>query len=85
MDETAGGCRLSLGGWVYGEGPTLQEASDDLVVRLLNLAICFRASGFTVSSESPLPERGWLDFVWELGELAVRGEDIRGRVFDSQP
>jgi hypothetical protein len=72
----AGGCRLCLGGYAYGEGETLQDAADDLVARLLNLAMCFR-SGFTTSTEVQPPDLRWLDFVYRLGEIAARGGDIR--------
>jgi hypothetical protein len=80
-----GRCRLSLGGHAYGEGDTLQEAADDLVVRLLNTVLCFRASGLRMSRElGPIDQR-WLEFLWELGELAARGECIRPRVFGEFP
>ena len=75
-------CRLSLGGLAYGNGETLQDAADDLVHRLLNIAMCTRASGLTVSTEAAADHR-WLEFLWELGEIAARGGDIRHRVFGS--
>jgi hypothetical protein len=78
-------CRLSLGGHVYGDGDTLQEAADDLVVRLLNTVLCFRASGFRVSTELGPADHRWLEFLWELGELAARGERIRPHVFGQLP
>ncbi len=81
VEEIADGCRLSLGSWSYGDGATLQEAADDLIARLLRLAHGFRSSGFPISSECPQPDAAWLDFMWELGERAARGEDIRSRVF----
>ena len=80
LEEIEGACRLSLGDWSYGQGSTIQEAADDLVDRLLRLALGFRSSGFHVSSECPAPDGRWLEFVWELGERAARGEDIRPRV-----
>jgi hypothetical protein len=85
LGEFAGRCRLSLGRQVDGYGPTLQEAADDLVARLLRLALAFRSSGFAVAPEALQPDRAWLDFVWEIGELAARGEDVRGRVLGPQP
>lgn len=80
LRETAGRCRLSLGGRASGEGSTLQEAADDLVGRLLNLSLSLRKSGLSVSSEVP-PDPPWLDFLWELGEIAERGGDVRKRIF----
>jgi hypothetical protein len=82
ISSVAGRCRLRLGGYAYGEGETLQDAGDDLVARLLTLAICFR-SGFTTSMEIPPPDLRWLDYVYELGEIAARGGDIRERIFGS--
>jgi hypothetical protein len=78
--ETGGRCRLSLGGWIYGDGDTLQESADDLIARLLHMAECWRGSGFTACTELPPVDRGWLDFLCELGELAARGGDVRERV-----
>ena len=81
--EVAGRCRLNLGGHVHGEGATLQEAADDLVRRLLALAMALRSeAGFRVSSEVPGVELRWFEFLYELGAIAARGEDIRARVFD---
>src|SRR5215218_936981 len=51
--EVAGRCRLNLGGHVHGEGATLQEAADDLVRRLLALAMSLREAGFRISPEVP--------------------------------
>jgi hypothetical protein len=80
--QVGGRCRLSLGGYAYGDGSTLQEAADDLVARLLTLALGFRSStGFVYSSEMPPPDVRWLEFLYELEEMARRGEDIRPRVF----
>jgi hypothetical protein len=75
-----GQCRLSLAGVARGEGATLQEASEDLVVRLLSVLMAVRKSGFRVASEMTVDHR-LLDFMWELGELAASGHDIRDRLF----
>ena len=77
LDETGSGCRLTLVGLAHGNGETLQEASDDLIGRLLKV----RSSGFTVPGELGPPDLRLLDFIWELGELATRGDDMRERVF----
>lgn len=76
------GCRLSLGGIAYGDGKTLQDAADDLVHRLLTLAMCTRTGGMSFSTEVA-PDPRWLEFLWELGEIAARGGDIRPRLFGS--
>jgi hypothetical protein len=81
VHETAGGCRLSVGE-ISGHGCTLQDAADDLISRLLRLAMAFRMRGLGFTLEGALPERAWLEFVWERSELAARGDDIRGRVLN---
>jgi hypothetical protein len=85
LEPTGDGCRLSLVGVSYGNGGTLQEAADDLIARLVTLATSIRHSGFRGASELGPPDPRLLDFVWELGELAARGEDIRPRVFGAGP
>jgi hypothetical protein len=81
--DVAGRCRLSLGGYVHGEGATLQEAADDLVRRVLAQAMSLRSEkGFRVSPEGPGVDLRWFEFLYELGTIAARGGDIRGRVFD---
>ena len=80
--ETGTGCRLSLGGWAHGEGETLQRAADQLVARLLDVALRFRTSGYNFARTLGRPEPGRaVSFVWELGEIAAGGGDIRPRVF----
>ena len=72
--------RLQLGGLARGEGASLQEAADDLIRRLLALVLAFRSSGFKVSCEIR-PDLETMDFLYELGEIADAGGDIRARVF----
>jgi hypothetical protein len=82
FDQVGGRCRLSLGGYTCGVGNTLQEAADDLIARLLTLARSFRSgAGIRYSSELPPLDIRWYEFLYELGEIAGRGEDIRPRVF----
>jgi hypothetical protein len=81
--ETAETCRLELGGQARGEGATWQEAADDLVLRLLAQALCLRSeTGFRVSPEGPGVDLRWFEFLYELGEIAAAGGDIRERVFE---
>jgi hypothetical protein len=75
------GCRLALVGITYGNGATLEEAGNDLLVRLFDLALVVRSGGFRLSSETGHPDPRAMDFLWEIGELAARGGDIRARVF----
>jgi hypothetical protein len=78
----AGRVRLLLGELAYGEGATLQEAADDLVARVLALVMAFRSSGIgPLSSEVSLPDPALLTYLYQLGETAAAGGDIRQRLF----
>src|SRR3977135_4195991 len=79
VSEINGGCRLSLCGVAYGEGETLQAAADDLVARLLGMSMPLRDRGWSFTFGAPDPNQ--LNFLWELGAIAARGEDIRDRLF----
>jgi hypothetical protein len=85
LDATGDGCRLVLVGVSHGNGRTMQEAADDLISRLLRLAMAARASGLRSPGELGAPDHRLFEFVWELGERAARGEDIRERVFCERP
>lgn len=80
VSEIGGIVRLQFGGVACGEGGSLQEAADDLIRRLLGLVIAFRSSGLKASCEV-CPDLEMLDFLYQLGELAASGGDIRARVF----
>jgi hypothetical protein len=85
LTEHDGRCRLVLGSSVRGEGTTLQDAADDLVARVLSIVMSVRSSGFRISREMGPPDFRWLGFLWELGDLAAEGHDIRERIFLPQP
>jgi hypothetical protein len=81
LDARAGRCRLTLIGVTYGNGATLQEAGNDLLVRLHDLAVGMRRGAYR-----PIAEAGGADlrvtgFLWEIGEITARGGDLRTRVF----
>jgi len=81
--QVAGRVRLLIGGLgCHGEGGTLQEAADDLIRRLLVVAMGFR-SGMVghFSSSEVKPDLAMMEFLNELGEIAAAGGDIRTRVF----
>jgi hypothetical protein len=80
VTEHGGLVRLQLDGLARGEGSSLQEAADDLIGRLHGLVVAFRSSGFRASGEIR-PDLETMDFLYELGELAAAGGDIRARVF----
>jgi hypothetical protein len=81
VQESSGRVRLCLGGLAHGDGATLQDAADDLVQRLLTYAMAFRASGFRTPAELGPPDLAAMDFLYELGEIAAAGGDIRSRLF----
>jgi hypothetical protein len=81
VSELGGRVRLTLGG-LAAEGATLQEAADELVRRVLVMAMAFRSSGIGPVSSECCVDVALLDYVVELGELAARGCDIRPRLFD---
>ena len=84
VSDVGGRVRLTLTGLAQAEGTTLQAAADDLVRRVLRIAMACRASGIgPVSSECPL-DPVLLDFVFALGEIAARGGDIRPRLFGAE-
>jgi len=83
LHDSGGRCRLMLVGVTYGDGDTLQEAADDLVVRVLHLVAAIRASGLRIPGELGPPDLRVASFLYELGEVAARGEDIRDRLFGS--
>ena len=81
IHELPGRVRLCLGTLTHGTGPTLQDAADDLVQRLLSYAMALRASGLPASSVLGPPDRAAVGFLYELGEIAAGGGDIRQRLF----
>ena len=81
VQESPGRVRLCLGSLAHGDGPTLQDAADDLVQRLLTHAMAFRVSGFRAPIELGPPDLAAIDFLYELGEIAGAGGDIRSRLF----
>jgi hypothetical protein len=72
--------QLNLGGLAQGQGASLQEAADDLICSILRLAMAFRSTGFRATSEFP-QDLETMSFLYELGEIAAAGGDIRSRVF----
>jgi hypothetical protein len=80
VTEREGRVRLQLAGIAQGNGASLQEAADDLVRRVLAMAMAFRAGGFRISTEVR-PDLETMSFLYELGALAAAGGDIRVRLF----
>jgi hypothetical protein len=80
VQELPGRVRLCLGTLAHGTGPTLQDAADDLVQRLLSYTMALRASGLQASSELG-PDLAAVGFLYQLGEIAAADGDIRQRLF----
>jgi hypothetical protein len=81
LSSVADRCRLTLLGVTYGNGTTLQEASNDLLVRLFDLGLGLRSGRTRFSGDLGAPDPRVIDFLWEIGDIAARGGDIRERVF----
>ena len=80
VSEHAGRVRIELGGLAHGNGASLQEAADDLVRRVLAMALAFRSTGWRVSAEFHADPDS-MNFLYELGEFASAGGDVRRRLF----
>jgi hypothetical protein len=83
LAELGGHCRLWLGTYTCGDGATLQEAGDDLLRKVARLADALLSGpGFRMTtSKTGLPDRVWLNFLYEVGEIVAAGGDLRTRVF----
>ncbi len=80
ITELDGRVRLRLGGLAQGEGGSLQEAADDLIRCVVQLAAELRSGGFSASRELS-PDVETMGFLHEVGELAAGGGDVRARIF----
>jgi hypothetical protein len=80
VTERGAGIRIHLGRLAYGDGASLQEAADDLLRRVLVYAAAIRQSGFSVSGEV-VPDLGGMAFLYQFGELAEAGGDVRAALF----
>jgi hypothetical protein len=79
--EHDGRVRLALAGFGHADGATLQEAADELVRRMLVIALAVRAGDVRPRSTECMVDPAQLAFIWELGLIAASGGDIRGRLF----
>jgi hypothetical protein len=85
ISEIGGRVRLGLDGFGDVEGGTLQAAADELVARLLSIAMVIRSGGVGPLCSECCPDLAVLDFVWQLGELAAAGSDPRELLFGPNP
>ena len=81
VSEVRGNVRLGLDGLGDVEGATLQEAGDALVARLLSIAMALRSGGVGPISSECSVDRGLLEFIWRLGEVAAAGGEPRELLF----
>ena len=81
VDQIAGQVRLSLDGFFSAEGQTLQEAADGLVWKMLVAVMAFRSRGISGLGVVCRPDMELASFLWEVGEIAAAGGDIRERLF----
>ena len=83
VDETAGQVQLRLDGVCRAEGPTLQDAADEMVWKLLVAVMALRARGVNGFSAVCRPDMALVNYLWELGKIAAAGGDIREQLFGS--
>ena len=78
---TDAGIRLELGTWSYGNGATLETAADDLVRRLSDSRNDPSHQRVLIHSGSRHAGRDFVDFLWELSEVADTPEAVRHTLF----
>jgi hypothetical protein len=81
VEELADRIRLNLDGFLSADGATLQEAADELVRRMLLAVMALRSGGISGLSAVSRLDMTLVVFLWELGEIAAAGGDIRERLF----
>ena len=81
ITEAGGRIRLDLAGIARGEGSSLQEAADMLVRRARELALAVQSGRWRAAREF-CPDFETMNFLYELGEIAAAGGDLRARLFE---
>ncbi|MBV8218287.1 MAG: hypothetical protein JO325_07475 [Solirubrobacterales bacterium] len=82
--ETRGRVRLTMPGITFGSGQTLQDAADELVRKVLVIAMAFRSDGVAPAGPGVRIDPAIHEFIWELAGIAARGDDIRDRLFGAR-
>ena len=85
LAERHGRVQLAVDGLTGVEGATLQAAADELVARLLHIAIAFRTDGGRTLCSGLRPDPALLRFLWELGDFAAAGGHPRELLFGPNP
>jgi hypothetical protein len=83
VDEVGGLVRLTLDRFFSAEGPTLQEAADALVWKMLVVVMAFRSDGLSNLGAVSRPDMEVVGLLYELDRIAASGGDIRERLFGS--
>jgi hypothetical protein len=76
---------LTLAGVARASGPSLEEAADELVRKVLLAAMALRSGSIRPAGPELRLDPGVHEFIWELGAVAARGDDIRPRLFGESP
>ena len=82
--ETRGRVRITMPGVTHGSGQTLQDAADELVRKVLVIALAFGSGAVAPAGPELRLDPAIREFIWELAGIAARGDDIRGRLFGSR-
>ena len=82
--EMRGRVRITMPGITHGSGQTLQDAADDLVRKVLLIAVDFRSDRVAPPRPELRAEPAVYEFIGELAGIAAQGDDIRGRLFGSR-
>jgi hypothetical protein len=81
VTEANGAVRLWLDGLAFADGPTLQDAADGLVRKLLVMAMGIRAGDVRCSRSGLGPDPSVLAYLLQIGQTAAAGGDIRRLIF----
>jgi hypothetical protein len=80
--ESGDRVRLGIDGLLSADGPTLQDAADELVRKILAVVLAIRFDGLGgYSAGVGRPNLELVRFILELGDFAAEGGDIRERLF----
>ena len=75
-------CELSLVGVATAHGATLQEATNNLLVRVHDVSVAVRRCGISRTGAFGSDPQV-IEFLWEIGDIVARGGDIRTRILDA--
>lgn len=82
--EARGRVRVTMPGITHGSGQTLQDAADELVRKVLVIAMAFRSDSIGIAGPELRLDPAIHEFISELASIAARGDDIRDRLFGSR-